>query len=326
MAPPPISYDRATGRLEGATAMERCAALAFAAGAKASAPMHYRGFSVGCRVITSMIDQREIVVLLNDDARFAFPFGDGYWSLLLDRSFVYEGEIERFLLSIADVDYCFVDGGANFGFWSVLVSSRPFGSHPVIAIEASSANAARLERNAALNGGRFKVLRRAIGSTTGNQVWLSGAKHEAFRVGEVKRVDAGESVEMIALDSLIDQGLVSPGQRLVIKLDVEGMEVEAAKGAKRLLENDTVVIVEDHGADRAHTVSRYLLNRTPCRLFVFDPASQRYERLIDVSMLDRIKTSTVFGYSIFATNSPVLGREDQVDPAFNASLMSIAPE
>jgi FkbM family methyltransferase len=301
---PPISYDRATGRLEGATAMERCAALAFAAGAKASAPMHYRGFSVGCRVITSIIDQREIVALLNDDARFAFPFGDGYWSLLLDRSFVYEGEIERFLLSIADVDYCFVDGGANFGFWSILVSSRPFGSHPVIAIEASSANAERLSRNAALNGGRFKVLRRAIGSTTGNQVWLSGAKHEAFRVGEANGSAAGESVEMIALDSLMEQGLVSPGQRLVIKLDVEGMEVEAVKGAKRLFDKDAVIIVEDHGADRAHTVSRYLLNKTPCRLFVFDPASHRYERLIDVSMLDRIKVSTVFGYSIFATNSP----------------------
>ena len=71
-----------------------------------------------------------------------------------------------------------------------------------------------------------------------------------------------------------------------------------------LLESETVIIVEDHGADRAHTVSRYLLNRTSCRFFVFDPASQRYERMIDVSMLDRIKTSTVFGYNIFATNSP----------------------
>jgi FkbM family methyltransferase len=304
MVMPPISYDRATGRLEGATAMERCAALAFAAGAKASAPMHYRGFSVGCRVITSVIDQREIVARLNADASFAFPFGDGYWSLLLDRSFVYEGEIERFLLSIAECDYCFIDGGANFGFWSVLVSSRPFGSHPVIAIEASSANAERLSRNAALNGGRFNILRRAIGSTTGNRVWLSGVKHQAYRVGQAIGVEAGEHVETIALDSLMEQGLVSPGQRLVIKLDIEGMEVEAAKGAKRLLENETVMIVEDHGADRAHTVSRYLLNRTPCRLFVFDPASQRYERLIDVSMLDRIKTSTMFGYSIFATNSP----------------------
>ena len=82
------------------------------------------------------------------------------------------------------------------------------------------------------------------------------------------------------------------------------MEIDAAKGSKRLLENETVLILEDHGADRDHTVSRYLLTQTPCRVFVFDPASQRYERLIDVSMLDRIKTSTVFGYNIFATNSP----------------------
>lgn len=312
MAMPPMSFDRATGRLEGATAIERCAALAFAAGAKASAPMHYRGFSVGCRLITSIIDQREIVTFLNDDARFAFPFGDGYWSLLLDRSFVYEGEIERFLRSVADVDYTFVDGGANFGFWAVLVSSRPFGSHPVIAVEASSANAARLARNAELNNGRFKVLRRAIGATTGNQVWLSGAKHEAFRVGELNGHQAdvagsGESVEMMTLDSLLDGGLVTPQQRLVIKLDVEGMEIDAAKGSKRLLENETVLILEDHGADRDHTVSRYLLTQTPCRVFVFDPASQRYERLIDVSMLDHIKTSTVFGYNIFATNSPSWG-------------------
>ncbi|MEA2980588.1 MAG: hypothetical protein QOF09_2411 [Alphaproteobacteria bacterium] len=304
MIAPPLSYDRTTGRLEGASAVERCAAFAFAAGAKASAPMHYRGFSVGCRVITSMIEQREIVALLNEDARFAFPFGDGYWSLLLDRSFVYEGEIDRFLRSVSDVDYWFIDGGANFGFWSVLVSSRPFGSHPAIAIEASSANAARLLRNAELNNGRFKVLCGALGSTNGNRLWLSGAKHEALRVGETSGVSAGESVEMMTLDSLLDQGLVSLQQRLVIKLDVEGMEIEATEGAKRLLESESVIIVEDHGADRAHSVSRYLLDKTPCRLFVFDPASQRYEQLTDPSMLDRIKNSTVFGYNIFATNSP----------------------
>lgn len=303
-AVPPMSYDRATGRLEGATAVERCAALAFKAGARASSPMHYRGFSVGCRMVNTLIDQREIMVMLNEDARFAFPFGDGYWSLLLDRGFVYEGEIEQFLRSIADVDYCFVDGGANFGFWSVLASSRPFGSHPVISIEASTANAARLSRNAELNGGRFKILHRALGLTSGNQVWLSGAKHEAFRDGEdAGDGAAGESVEMISLDSLLDQGLVSAGQRLVIKLDVEGMEIEAARGGKRILANETVIIVEDHGADRAHTVSRYLLEEAGCRLFVFDEASQSYEALTELSVLDRIKTSTAFGYNVFATNS-----------------------
>jgi FkbM family methyltransferase len=173
--------------------------------------------------------QREMVALLNDDARFAFPFGDGYWSLLFDRRYVYEGEIDRFLRSIASVDYAFIDGGANFGYWSVLISSQPYGGHPVVAIEASSANADRLARNAALNNGRFKVLHRAIGSKAGVPVWLSGAKHEAFRIGEASNGEAGETVETIALDSLLDLGLVLPGQPLVIKLDVEGMEIDAVK-------------------------------------------------------------------------------------------------
>jgi FkbM family methyltransferase len=184
-----------------------------------------------------------------------------------------------------------------------LVSSRPFGSHPVVAIEASIRNAAKLTRNSEINGGRFKILHRAIGATSGNKVWLSGAKHEAFRVGEANG-EAGESVEMISLDGLLDQGLVRAGQRLVIKLDVEGMEVDAVKGGQRLLQNECVIILEDHGADREHTVSRYVMQNTPCRGYIFDEAKGRYQAITELSMLDRIKTSTNFGYNIFATNSP----------------------
>jgi FkbM family methyltransferase len=270
--------------------------------------MGHRGFSIGSRMVSALIDRRDIVLQLNPDARFSFPLGDGYWSLLLDSSFTYEGEIERFLKGVADASYSFIDGGANFGYWSVLVSSRPFGGHPVIAIEASSANAARLARNAELNGGRFKILHCAIGPATGGRAWLTGQKHEAMRIGDASGANGGgfqgESVEIVALDSLIDRGLVSPQHRLVIKLDVEGMEIEAIKGGQRLLSADTVFILEEHGADRDHTVSRYMLSNTPCRVYVLDPASERYEPVTELSMLDRIKTNTAIGYNIFATSSP----------------------
>jgi FkbM family methyltransferase len=270
------------------------------AGAAASAPIGHRGFSIGSRLVSSMIERRDIVLALNENARFSFPLGDGYWSPLLDQSFIYEPEIERFLTAIADVDYAFIDGGANFGYWSVLVSSRPYGSHSVIAIEASAANAARLSHNAELNGGRFTVLHRAIGAATGGHARLGGRKHEARRVGD----GAGESVEMMALDSLIDQGLLVRGRRLIVKLDVEGLEIDAIKGGRHLLEGDTILIVEEHGADRAHSVSNYLLSATPCRLFVLDPASWRYEPLTELSVLDRIKTNRAIGYNVFATASP----------------------
>jgi FkbM family methyltransferase len=298
----PITFDCATGRLAGATALERCAVFLLQAGAVASGPLGHRGFSVGSRLVSSMIDQRDVVLALNEDARFSFPLGDGYWSVLFDRSFIYEPEIARFLAAVADVEYTFIDGGANFGYWSVLVSSRPYGGHPAIAIEASTANTARLSRNAELNGGRFAVLHRAVGAATGGHARLSGVKHEALRIdgGDV----AGEDVELIALDSLADLGLPIRGQRLVIKLDVEGMEIDAIKGGRRLLDGDAILIVEEHGADRTHAVSNYLLSNTPCRLFVLDPTSWRYEPMTELAVLDRIKTNRAIGYNVFATASP----------------------
>ncbi len=303
----PLTFDHATGRLDGASAMERFAVFLLQVGALATTPLGHRGFSIGARMVSSVIDRREIAIQLNEDAQFAFPLGDGYWSLLLDRGFRYEAEVEGFLRGVADVDYAFVDGGANFGLWSVLASSRPYGGHKVIAIEASPSTAAQLKRNAALNDDRFMILHRAIGSTTGGRVWLAGHKHEAVHVDPAAGANGGgqgESVEMMALDSLLDQGLVSTRQRLVIKLDVEGMEIEAIRGSKRLLGSEVVFIAEEHGADRSHAVSRFILSDTPCRVFVLDPGSGRYEPLVDLSMLDRIKTNTAIGYNVFATNSP----------------------
>jgi len=90
------------------------------------------------------------------DATFVFPYGDGYWSKLLNRSFCYEDELELLFRDSVSVDYTFIDCGANFGYWSVLVSSAPYGSHKAIAIEPSSQNFAKLKNNAEINGNRFE--------------------------------------------------------------------------------------------------------------------------------------------------------------------------
>lgn len=297
--------------------VERFVARALQASSKASAPCQHRGFSVGCRALTPMVGRRDIDVQLNDDAHFTFPFGDGYWSLLLDRSFKYEDEINRLLTSIADVDYGLIDCGANFGFWSVLASSRPYGSHPVLAVEASASNYARLVRNARLNGGRFKTLHRAIGSTPGS-AWLHGRKHEALSIMNNHQGPAGEQVEVITLNDLLDDELMAGRSRLIVKLDVEGMEIAAIKGGKRLLDRDAMLIVEDHGSDRAHTVSRHILTQTPFRIFVLDPRSHAFKSLDDVSILDRIKANSSIGYNIFATNSRFW--EDRLERASQAGL------
>jgi FkbM family methyltransferase len=303
MSQPSIAFDRDTARLDGASLVERGAVLALRAVAKATWPFYHRGYSVFCRLVTRLIGSREIVVRLNEDALFAFPLGDGYWSRLLDRDDTYEPDLDHFLRRISGVDYVFVDCGANFGIWSVLVSSRPFGSHPTVAIEASSSNTRKLERNAQLNGDRFQVLHRAVSGANGGTAWLSGHKHEAFSIADAGARGSGEEVAVISLDGLLDSGAVRAGQRAVVKLDVEGVEIEAMKGGARLLAGEVIVICEDHGSDAQHTVTRYLMNEASYRVYMFDHETERFERLSDLAALDRIKVAKTIGYNVFATAS-----------------------
>ncbi|MBW8852818.1 MAG: FkbM family methyltransferase, partial [Bradyrhizobium sp.] len=103
--------------------------------------------------------------------------------------------------------------------------------------------------------------------------------------------------------------------KYLVKLDVEGVEVEAIKGGARLLEADSVIMCEEHGSDRSHAVSRYILEHTPLKLIVLDPRSNRLETVTELSILDRIKVSTHVGYNVFGTASAFW--QDRID-ALNA--------
>ena len=296
-----LVFDRATGTLSGATLGERLAALISQAGARVSSLWSYRGFNAGCKAMQSVMPAGDVTVRLNEDALFSFPFGDGYWGLLLDTSYSYERDIERFFRGMADAEYTLIDCGANYGYWSVLVTSAPYGAHESIAIEPSSRNFARLTANAGLNGDRFATLQRAIGATNG-MARLSGRKHESLSIAGEQDA-AGEDVPVMALDALLDGGVIRQDGRFVIKLDVEGVEIDAIRGGVRLLQTDCVVICEEHGNDPNHTVSRFILDNTSFKLFCFDPTTGKFEHLKDVSALDHIKRASNFGYNVLATAS-----------------------
>ena len=301
MAQAPIQFDRASGVLEGANLWERTAALALVTGSKISSHFSHRGYNGCANLLRQTLPQRNIAIKLNDDAVFEFPYGDGYWSKLLNRSYRYEDELELLFRGSADVDYTLIDCGANYGYWSVLVSSEPFGSHKAIAIEPSSQNFSKLANNARVNGNRFEAMKCAIGAGRGT-AFLTGTKHEAFSIAGGSN-SGGEEVPVIALDNLLDDGKVSAGGKYLIKLDVEGVEIEAIKGGTRLLETDSVLLCEEHGNDRAHTASRYILEKTPLKLMVYDPQSRRLETVTELSILDRIKVSSHVGYNVFGTAS-----------------------
>ena len=300
IATPPIQFDRASGALEGANLWERTAALALVTGSKISSHFFHRGYNGCANLLRKTLPERNIAIRLNEDATFEFPYGDGYWSKLLDRSYHYEDELELLFRHSVDVDYTLLDCGANYGYWSVLVTSKPFGAHKAIAFEPSSENFAKLANNAKVNGSRFEALKCAIGAAKGT-ARLSGTKHEAFSIagGTV----GGEEVPVMALDDLLAEGRIAPGGKYLIKLDVEGVEIDAIKGGTKLLAGDSVIICEEHGNDPDHTVSRYILDQTPLQLIVYDPRSNRLETVTELSILDRIKVSSHIGYNVFGTSS-----------------------
>ena len=313
MAQPPIQFDRASGALEGANLWERTAALALVTGSKISSHFSHRGYNGCANLLRKTLPERNIAIKLNSDATFEFPYGDGYWSKLLNRSYHYEDELELLFRHSTGVDYTLLDCGANYGYWSVLVSSAPFGSHKAISIEPSSQNFVKLTNNARINGNRFEPMKCAIGAARGT-ARLSGTKHEAFSIAG-NSAD-GEEVPIIALDNLIDDGRVAVSGKFLIKLDVEGVEIEAIKGGARLLQADSVIICEEHGNDPDHTVSRYILEQTPLELIVYDPRSNRLETVSELSILDRIKVSSHVGYNVFGTASAFW--QDRIN-ALNAS-------
>lgn len=299
-APEALTFDRKSGRLAGASLLDRAAVLALQAGSVATEPFGHRGYGLGCRLIGSVAARREIVVRLNEDAVFAMPFCDAYWSRLLNRSYDYEEEIDALLHCAREERYGFVDCGANFGYWSVLASSKPFGAQQALAIEAGGLNVKRLNRNADLNGNRFRCLQAAIAGGSGF-ARVIGTSHEKLETVSVERSEPG-AVETVSLDGLAEMRVIDASLPLVIKLDVEGVEIEALRGARDVLAGDCLVVCEEHGSDSKHSVSRYLMEEASLSLIIFDPAVRRFVALDDLHQLDRMKRHRWVGYNVFATS------------------------
>lgn len=126
----------------------------------------------------------------------------------------------------------FLDIGAFVG-WHTIQAARIVGpSGHVISLEPDASNRNQLKRNLALNGiTNCTVLSSAAWSDTGYDLgWYNGKSPDCCKVEDTQRT---LTVKTISLDDLVVQfGL----DRLDwIKMDIEGGEVEALKGAKETL-------------------------------------------------------------------------------------------
>lgn len=137
---------------------------------------------------------------------------------------------------------CFVDVGANIGYFSLMASVLVGSTGRVVAIEPSHINLERLCGNLALNGcGNVAVVSLAASSSHGSlQINFPTPNNAGAASLRTIPSVAGNLVLACPLDEVIEAQALRPS---VVKLDVEGFELEALKGMKNTLVRFRPVVI-----------------------------------------------------------------------------------
>lgn len=156
----------------------------------------------------------------------------------------YEPDVVALIDALIPDDGCFLDIGANWGYFSLYLASRPGFSGRILAFEPSAARVvefARLVRGFGLQD-CIEIVPVALSDRSGkamlsDEVWTGSAQVC------LQGAASGEPIRLEPLDALD----VSPAQ--FVKLDVEHHEGAALRGAKTYLERYRPWIVfERHAA------------------------------------------------------------------------------
>jgi len=178
-----------------------------------------------------------------------------------------------------------IDCGCNYGFYSLYTASLS-DRNSVIAIEASPTTAKDFEKNLNLNKFNNIVLKNcavsdnddiAINFNESKNDWESSLTHSEFVESKVSKIRTQKIDTIIKDEKLNDYSLL-------IKLDIEGHELQALEGAKNTIEKYKPIIIIE--------LSTYIFNKN-------DKAFDRLKFFL-----------TEFDYSIYNTKKILTSLED----------------
>lgn len=150
----------------------------------------------------------------------------------------------------------FVDIGANVGLYSAVLGrfGRVYGQNRWYAFEPNKDTVRRLAENT--SGLQVEIIEKGASSRTGQREFLGGAASGVFGVRENSSdFQFGQPV-VIPMTTLDETQIL--GDRIVMKVDVEGHEMEVLLGGEKLIKSGRVkVIYVDGYSDK--TIPSWLL-------------------------------------------------------------------
>ena len=140
----------------------------------------------------------------------------------------------------------FIDCGSNYGFYSFYTASLS-DKNQIISIEASKDTSNEFIKNLKLNNFKnINFFNNAVSNSTGKNIpffesvndWESSQSHSNFIF------NSEHIVKSVKIDSLIKDYFLD-SYTVIIKLDVEGNEINVIKGALELIKkSDPIIIIE----------------------------------------------------------------------------------
>jgi FkbM family methyltransferase len=163
-----------------------------------------------------------------------------------------EAGVQRALADVLVPGSVFFDVGANLGFFTLLAARLVGPSGRVVAFEPHPDNLVALRANVELNDlANVVIVPKAVSDTSGERVFEMS---EAATASVTNEVDVGARNTIGVAATSIDDFASGPSPVVpdMIKIDVEGHEIEALRGMSRTVESHRPVIVcELHGTNTA---------------------------------------------------------------------------
>lgn len=199
--------------------------------------------------LLKLLEGRALTVNGPLNTRFQWIVDLNYPYRMADAS--YEPMLATALLKLLDPGDCFIDVGANCGYFSVMAKQR-VKNGKVIAIEPLPANVATIRRQLAANNNmQIDIIEAAVDSSDGEIIFDITENNACGRIAGVKWEQSRVMVKQIRVKTVQLSRYIDANRPRVVKIDVEGHEAHILQSLDMdmVLRNKPTFIVELHGKD-----------------------------------------------------------------------------
>jgi FkbM family methyltransferase len=197
--------------------------------------------------LTGPIRRRDVRILTGANAGLRINAAHSQLGAALGTT---EPELQRRLSGLLKNGDVFFDIGANIGFFSMIAARQVGTDGAVYAFDPVPEHVAAMRHNLAINSiSHVSLSAVAVSDRNGTQTLFVPAESTGARLASIADGNAGHrrlDVEVATIDTMVERGALRPPD--VVKIDVEGAEVEVLAGMRRTLEQySPIVLCEMHG-------------------------------------------------------------------------------